>query len=50
MLQALADAMFSLESPTFDGTELFPNEMKQGYGVWNSSGAMNKRCRAKYGQ
>jgi len=40
----LADAMFSLESPSWDGQPLFPERMAWGYAAWNSSASINQRC------
>ena len=41
---ALADAMFSVESPTFSGAPGYPARMQWGYEAWNASASLNQKC------
>jgi len=46
---AIADAMFSLNSESWDGRNLFPAAMEWGYKAWNAGASVNQACLNSYG-
>ena len=45
---AIADAMFAVDSKSWDGASLYPTRMQWGFSAWNASGAVNQRCLAAH--
>lgn len=41
---ALADAMFAVESDSWQGEPLYPTRMRWGYHAWNASASVNQKC------
>lgn len=46
---AIADAMFSANTKTWNGGDNFPASMEWGFKAWNASGSTNDACEAAYG-
>lgn len=47
---AIADAMFSLNSKSYTGQDLFPQRMKWGFTAWNAASSVNQDCLKSYGE
>ena len=47
---AMADAMFSLNSNSYAGVNLFPHRMEWGFSAWKAAASVNQDCLKFYGE
>ena len=45
---AIADAMFAVDSKSWEGVSLYPARMQWGFNAWNATASVNQRCLAAH--